>query len=261
MHLFFFSNVFASGAKRPAIGSNTPTTSVETPTATNSSSAEFNSPWKESNTSIVLDNYEGNTFDWDKLATDKKVVGFIHRSSIGMTVDKKYIERKKIAIERGYLWGAYHLGKPGNTIAQAELFLSLVEDDLNTLMVLDMENATSGQFMTTDEAATFMQYIYDKTGQIPTIYANHSTTKEIISKLKNNPLIQQSKLWYARFKNQVIDFPQGLWPTYFLWQFGREVLCRENGTCPYTVPGTGYDMDYNVFYGSKADLQAQWNNN
>lgn len=264
LYLFASSFAFASGAKRPNIegGSTVITENNSAPTTGGGSSKEeFNAPWKNSNTSIVLDNYEGNTIDWDKLAADTKVAGFIHRSSIGMTVDKKYKERKKIALERGYLWGAYHLGRPGNTIAQAELFLSLIEDDPDTLMVLDLEDTTNGKFMTIDEAATFMQYIYDKTGQIVTVYANHSTTKLLASKMKNNPLFQQSKLWYARYKSKVTDFPEGLWPSYFIWQFGREVMCRDSGFCPYTVPGTGYDMDYNVFNGTKSELQAQWNNN
>lgn len=268
MNFFSFSNAFASGAKRPAIvgdstdvtEGNPPTSVGGTPSPTNAALEEFNAPWKNINTSIVLDNYQGNFIDWDKIATDPKVIGFIHRASIGLRVDSEYKARKKIALERGYLWGAYHLGKPGNTIAQAELFLSLVEDDPNTLMVLDLENTTDGQFMSVDEAVVFMQYIYDKTGNIPTVYANHATTKVLSSKLKDNPLFQQSKLWYARYKTQVTDFPDGIWQSYFLWQFGRKVMCRDSGFCPYTVPGAGYDMDYNVFYGTEAELRAKWNN-
>ena len=58
----------------------------------------------------------------EKMAADQKMVAVIHRSSIGSRVDSKYVERKNIALERGYLWGAYHLGRRGNTIAQADLF-------------------------------------------------------------------------------------------------------------------------------------------
>lgn len=261
LNIFFGSFAFASGAKRPALGVENKPIVSSGPSTTAPASEEFNAPWKNENTSIVVDNYQGNTWDWDKLVSDPRVVGFIHRSSIGLTIDSQYKARKKIALEKGMLWGAYHLGRPGNTIEQAELFLSLIEDDSNTLMVLDLEDTTSGKFMTVDEAVTFMQYIYDKTGNIVTVYANHSTTKSLVSKLKTHPLVQQSKLWYARYKNQVTDFPEGLWSSYFLWQFGREVTCRESGICPYTVPGTGYDMDYNVFNGTKAELQARWNNN
>jgi GH25 family lysozyme M1 (1,4-beta-N-acetylmuramidase) len=61
---------------------------------------------------------EGNDIDWDKLATDKRVVAIIHRATIGDRVDKKYADRKIEAKKRGYKWGAYHFGKPGDPIKQ-----------------------------------------------------------------------------------------------------------------------------------------------
>lgn len=194
------------------------------------------------------------------MATDKKVVAVIHRSSIGSRIDSLYQSRKKIALQRGYLWGAYHLGKPGNTIAQADMFLNLVKDEPNTLMILDLENTTNGEFMTIDEAGRFMDYVYEKSGRIPVVYANDSTVKLLNSRMKNNPLFQQSKLWYARFKSTVTDFPAGIWPGYFLWQFSSELNCTTTGSCLYNVPGTKFDMDVNVFNGSPAELAARWNN-
>ena len=223
--------------------------------------SSFNRPWDKSHTSIVIDAYEGNSIDWNKMATDTKVVGVIHRSSIGMKVDTQYKARRKIALERGYLWGAYHLGRPGNTIAQADFFLSLVQDDPDTLMILDLEDTTnSGSFMSIPEAIVFMEYVYEKTGKIPTVYANHSTTVLLNQKVKNHPLFQQSKLWYARFKANVTDFPAAIWPNYFLWQFSSEINCTTTGSCLYNVPGTKADMDVNVFNGSATDLAAKWHN-
>jgi lysozyme len=283
VNLFAGSYAFASGAKRPDIegdatvitenngdttndngSTNTPTTKPTTSNTgsgtTSLPSAAYNAPWKSSNSSIVIDAYQGNSIDWNKMATDKKVVGVIHRSSIGSTVDTQYKARKKIALENGYLWGAYHLGRPGNTNAQADLFIELLNNEPNTLGILDLENTTNGQFMTIDEAATFMQRVYEKTGRVLVVYANDSTTKLLNSKMKSNPLFQQSKLWYARFKSNISDFPAGLWKGYFLWQFASELNCSSTGSCLYNVPGTLFDMDVNVFYGSKSDLQAQWNN-
>jgi GH25 family lysozyme M1 (1,4-beta-N-acetylmuramidase) len=220
----------------------------------------FFSPWNKSGTSIVIDAYEGNSIDWNKMATDTKVVGVIHRSSIGTRVDTQYKARKKIATERGYLWGAYHLGSRGNTIAQADLFLSLVEDDPETLMILDLEDTNASKLMTVEEAVIFMNRVYEKTGRIPVVYANHSVTNILNQKVKNNPLFQQSKLWYARFKSSIPDFPVGIWKNYFLWQFSSEINCSSTGSCLYNVPGTKFDMDVNVFYGSPTELQAQWHN-
>ena len=222
--------------------------------------ASLDRPWERGDTSIVIDAYEGNGIDWDKMATDPKVVGVIHRSSIGSRVDTKYVSRKKIALERGYLWGAYHLGRRGNTKAQADLFLSLIGDEPDTLMILDLEDTASSRFMSIEEAIVFMEYVYEKTGKIPTVYANHSTTVKLNTLVKNNPLFQQSKLWYARFKAKVTDYPGSLWANYFMWQFSSEINCSRTGTCLYNVPGTEFDMDVNVFNGPPAELVNQWNN-
>lgn len=222
--------------------------------------ASLNRPWEREGTSIVIDAYEGNGIDWDKMATDSKVVGVIHRSSIGFRIDTKYFDRKKIALDRGYLWGAYHLGRRGDTIEQAELFLDLIGDDEDTLMILDLEDTASSSFMSIEEAVVFMEYVYEKTGKIPTVYANHTTTKKLNTLVKDNPVFQQSKFWYARFKSHVTDYPSGIWQNYFLWQFSSEINCSRTGTCLYNVPGTEFDMDVNVFNGPPGELTVRWNN-
>lgn len=261
VNIFSPSDVHARGSKRPTVPTTPPSTGTGSTTPSNpTAQASLTSPWNKSATSIVIDAYEGNSIDWNKMATDPKVAGVIHRSSIGLKVDSQYEARKKIALERGYLWGAYHLGRPGNTIAQANFFLSLIKDEVNTLMILDLEDTGSGSFMTIDEAVVFMDYVYEKTGRIPVVYANHSTTILLNQRVKNNPLFQQSKLWYARFKANVTDFPVGIWPNYFLWQFSSEINCSTTGSCLYNVPGTKADMDVNVFYGSAGELAAKWNN-
>lgn len=219
----------------------------------------FDRPWNNQATQIIIDAYEKNTIDWDKMAIDKRVVGVIHRSAIGLTKDARYEERKKIALDRGYLWGAYHLGKRGNTIEQANLFLEMAGSG-DTLMALDLEDTSNASMMTVDEAVQFMQFIYDRTGKVPVVYANHAVTKALNEKLKSNNLFKASKLWYARFKPEVTDFPVGIWKGYFLWQFSSEINCSQNGTCLYNVPGTRFDMDVNVFFGSINQLKDQWNN-
>ena len=281
LNFFTISHSYGSGATRPDLesdgtevtdtnsddsgvpggssgGSTAPSDGGGGTTATGNA---FISPWKNSGTSIVIDAYEGNPIDWDKMATDKKMVGVIHRSSIGSRVDTQYKARKKIALDRGYLWGAYHLGYRGNTIAQADLFLSLVKDEPNTLMILDLENTSATNLMSISEAAIFMQYVYDKTGLTPTVYANHSTAILLNQQMKNNPRFQQAKFWYARFKSNISDFPKGIWTNYFLCQFSSELNCTTTGSCLYNVPGTKSDMDVNVFNGSPRELDSLWNNN
>jgi len=85
-------------------------------------SPEFNEPWKNPKIAIAIDPYEGNDITWDKLATDTRVVAIIHRATIGDRADRKYAQRRDEAKKRGYKWGAYHLGKPGDPIKQADFF-------------------------------------------------------------------------------------------------------------------------------------------
>ena len=65
-------------------------------------SPEFNEPWKNPNIALAIDPYEGNDINWDKLATDTRVVAVIHRATIGDRADRKYAERKIEAKKRGY---------------------------------------------------------------------------------------------------------------------------------------------------------------
>jgi len=259
----FSINSYAMGSRRPSPpkppsnNSGSGTTTPSTPTTPTSS---FSSPWRSNTTSIVIDAYESNSIDWDKMAVDRKVAAVIHRASNGTKADTQYNARKKIAKERGYLWGAYHLAKKGNPIGQAKFFLSMINNELDTLMILDLEDTSSGNFMTVDEAVQFMDYVYEQTGRVPVIYANHAVTLQLNAKVKSNPLFKQAKLWYARFKTNITDYPAGIWPHYFLWQFSSEINCTTTGSCLYNVPGTKFDMDVNVFNGTIQELGEQWNN-
>jgi lysozyme len=217
-------------------------------------------PWTNSQTAIVIDAYQGNSIDWDKMAADKRMAAVIHRSGDGLRRDTKYLERRAIAKERGYLWGAYHLGRPGNVIEQADMFLDMVGDDDETLLVLDLENTQSSSMMDTREAIQFVEYVYQQTGKIVVIYANHSTTLDLNKRAASHHLLKRAPFWYARFRSEIPSFPTGIWDTYFLWQFSSEINCRRTGSCLYNVPGTTFYMDINVFPGTVSELQSLWYN-
>src|SRR5258708_19884488 len=53
---------------------------------------EFTEPWKHPNIALAIDPDEKNDIDWEKLATDKRVVSIIHRATIGDPADRKYTE-------------------------------------------------------------------------------------------------------------------------------------------------------------------------
>ena len=223
-------------------------------------SPEFNEPWKNSKVALAIDPFEGNDIDWDKLATDKRVVAIIHRATIGDRIDKKYAERKIEAKNRGYKWGAYHLGKPGDPIKQADFFLDTVKPEKDDLLALDLESTDFEKHMSFGDARAFVYRVAQKTGRYPVVYANNLVLKAINEQSDENDVLARTALWYARFKPIVTDFPQGTWTTYTLWQFSSEINCAADNraACLYTVPGTEYDMDVDVFNGTIEELKRNW---
>jgi lysozyme len=253
-----------SPAKAPFVGqSDLDSTTVTSPTPVAPFPVDaktFSSPWNRTDTQIIIDAYEGNSIDWDKMATDKRVTAVIHRASSGTAVDTQYKSRATIAKQRGYLWGAYHLGKSGDPIAQAKLYLKTIGSASNAMMFLDLEDTSNPTMMNIANAKIFLNYVLQQTDKLPVVYANLNVTLAINSAMKNDATFKQTRLWYARFKSSVTDFHTGnsLWPTYFLWQFSSEINCSKTGACLYNVAGTQYDMDVNVFYGSTEALAYQW---
>ena len=223
-------------------------------------SPEFNQPWKNPNVAIAIDPYERNDIDWDKLGTDKRVVAIIHRATIGLRADAKYAERKIEAKRRGYKWGAYHFGKPGNPIKQADFFLETVKPEADDLIALDLESDDATKHMSFADAKLFINRIKEKTGRYPLVYANNDVARAINVQFGEDEVFSQTPLWYARFKRSVTDFPQGTWQTYAIWQFSSEMNCNpaNRAACLYTVPGTEYDMDVDVYNGTIQELRMNW---
>jgi lysozyme len=221
---------------------------------------EFNEPWKNPNLALAIDPFEGNEIDWEKLATDQRVVAIIHRATIGDRADKKYAERKLEAKKRGYKWGAYHLGKPGDPIKQADFFLKTTKPEPDDLLALDLESTDATKHMSFDEARIFINRIKEKTGRYMLVYANNVVTKAISEQFGADDVFAKTPLWYARFKAKVEDFPKGTWGSYTFWQFSSEINCSpdDRPACLYTVPGTAFDMDVNVFNGTIEKLKLEW---
>ncbi len=223
-------------------------------------SPEFNEPWKNPKVGIAIDPFEKNEIDWDLLARDTRVVAIIHRATIGDRADLKYAERKIEAKKRGYKWGAYHLGKPGDPIEQADFFLDTAKPGKDDLLALDLESPDATKDMSFDEARIFIKRIKEKTGRYPFVYANNLVTRTISEHYGADEVFAKTRLWYARFKATVTDFPAGTWKTYTLWQFSCELNCdpANRAACLYTVPGTAYDMDVDVYNGTIEELRKKW---
>src|SRR5438105_13155824 len=163
-------------------------------------SPEFREPWKDPKIALAIDPFEGNDIDWDELATDKRVVAIIHRATIGDRADRKYAQRKIEAKKRGYKWGAYHFGRPGDPIKQADFFLKTVKPSVDDLIALDLESTDKKKDMSLDEARVFIKRIKQKTGRYPLVYANNEVTKAITDQFGKDEIFAKTRLWYERFR-------------------------------------------------------------
>src|SRR5947207_11198212 len=172
-------------------------------------SPEFREPWKSPNIALAIDPFEGNEIDWDALATNKRVVAIIHRATIGDRADRKYVERRDEAKKRGYKWGAYHFGRPGDPIKQADFFLDTVKPTADDLIALDLESTDRSKHMSFDDARVFIKRVKEKTGRYPLIYANNEVTRAITEQYAADETFSHTRLRYARFRRAVTDFPKG----------------------------------------------------
>lgn len=241
-------------------------------------------PWTDPQNALIIDAYELNTIDWEKLLQDKRIAAFISKASDGLpesfsctgdhagdsfahckTMWRKYAvsrelyqTRRLLAKTNGLLWGAYHLGRPGNPVDQANHFLDYADPKPDELMVLDLEGLDQTRFMSLADAQIFVGHIKVRTGRYPILYTNHNTAQFIADHRQDYPILARLPLWYARYKTDVKGtFPLGNWDSYALWQFVSSDNCSEK-SCPYRVPGTLTDIDVNVAAMTKMQLAKIW---
>lgn len=243
---------------------------------------DFSEPWKQADRALVIDAYEYNSIDWQKLSGDKRIVGFINKGSDGLpppyacsgteteirlckalwkrhaVARELFHTRKVVAKALGLEWGAYHLGRPGNPIEQAQNFLDFAEPGPDDLMALDIEENDPEKWMSLEDAEIFVRYIFQRTGRYPILYTNGATSRYIADNRYRYQLLSRLPLWYARYKPEIgIHFPKGNWQGYTLWQFSAQANCGER-RCPYRVAGTGNDIDVNVAPMDADALRKAW---
>jgi len=246
------------------------------------SASDFSEPWKRSDRALVIDAYEYNPIDWQKLSSDKRVVGFINKGSDGLSPPYKcagnateiklckalwkrhavarelFQTRRTVAKALGLKWGAYHLGRPGNPIDQANNFIDFAEPAPDDLIALDIEENDPEKWISLEDAETFARHIHTRLGRWPVLYTNGSTALYIAENRERYSVLSRLPLWYARYKPQIgLHFPKGYWPTYSLWQFSAGANCDAR-SCPYRVPGTPLDIDVNVASMSADELRLAW---
>ena len=248
----------------------------------NAYASDFNHPWRNKQKAIVIDAYEKNPINWQKMVKNKQIRAFIGKSSDGLaspwacsgnTTQRKickksfqnyfmkqqlYHTRKTLAKALGLKWGAYHLGRPGNPVAQANHFLSFAKPEKDDLIALDIEHDDPKKWISFKDAEIFARQIYKRIGRYPVLYTNHNTAKRIAARSDEFPLLSRMQLWYARFKGDVRGaFPMGNWDTYALWQFSAHPNCNKR-RCLYRVPGTENNIDVNVSTLTIAEFDKAW---
>ncbi|MEM9277269.1 MAG: GH25 family lysozyme [Pseudomonadota bacterium] len=247
------------------------------------SANDFLAPWKNADQALVLDAYERNPIDWSKVVQNKQIRAFIGKSSDGLpppyncpmknetekTLCKKtfqnywlkrelYHTRKTAAKNLGLKWGAYHLGRPGNPIDQANHFIDFAEPQPDELIALDIEHDDPEKWISFKDAEIFAKHIKHRLGRYPILYTNHNTAKRIALRRNQFPLLSRLPLWYARYKGDIRGvFPMGNWQSYALWQFSSHVNCNKR-RCLYRVNGTQTDIDVNATGLTIAQLEEAW---
>jgi len=250
--------------------------------ATGVAASEFNYAWRDKQKALVIDAYEKNPIDWQKMVTDKRIRAFIGKSSDGLQspwscsgnatqqkICKKsfqnyfmkqqlYHTRKTLAKALGLKWGAYHLGRPGNPVAQANHFLQFAKPEKDELIALDIEHDDPKKWISFEDAEIFARQIYKRIGRYPVLYTNHNTAQRIAARRDEFPLLSRMQLWYARFKGDIRGaFPMGNWDTYTLWQFSAHPNCNKR-RCLYRVPGTEPNIDVNISTLSIEEFDKAW---
>ncbi|WP_328600468.1 glycoside hydrolase family 25 protein [Mesorhizobium xinjiangense] len=244
--------------------------------------SDFSRPWANEDRALVIDAYEYNGIDWNALASDERIAGFINKASDGLepayfckgsvdeyklckTLWKRHAvarelfhTRRTVAKALGLKWGAYHLARPGNPIDQANHFLDFAEPEADDLIALDIEDNDPEKFMSLEDAEIFARHIHSRIGRYPVLYTNGSTAKYIADNRERYRLLSRLPLWYARYKPEIgAHFPKGHWQNYALWQFSSHINCNAK-RCPYRVPGTKDDIDVNVATMGVEALREAW---
>jgi lysozyme len=238
--------------------------------------SKFHQPWKDPTKAIVLDLRGGMKLEWSELAKEPRVAGIIHRASEGLEPHSVYAEMKAMGKKLGYKWGSHHVGRPGDPIKQADFYLATAQPEDDEVIALDLENDTPKEkYMNLVDAQRFIERIKEKTGRYPMLYVTGETQKALFKDYGADSIFSKPRIWYARFCDDInCYFPNKLWDSYTLWQFASEQNCPSKPTsgkkcspdkcyrnkCPLPspVPGTDYDMDVNIYYGTVEELRSRW---
>jgi GH25 family lysozyme M1 (1,4-beta-N-acetylmuramidase) len=205
----------------------------------------------------IIDIYQDNQIDLD-LAWELGVRAIIHGTLYthnGCKPDKRYKERKREALAKGFLWGAYCMMTSEDVQTQLARFLALEDgSNENILIALDWEPNRCGaaSYEQVREAVTSFR---KRLGFFPMIYGSPFFSDPRIQ--KGDALLGRCPLWYANYSGQSAPKsrpPAATWNDYTLWQYDDE---HRNNGAPYpakVLPGA----DWSKFNGNLDELKTRW---
>ena len=170
-------------------------------------------------------------------------------------MDPAYSDRRREALAAGYLWGSYHIGRPGDPEGQAERYYSLVGPATGEVLALDLEQG--GGAMTMSEAAQFIRRLRALSGRYPLIYGGRATVSRPIDPA-DVEVFQHCPLWIVDTRDTPRGWPVSTWPHYTLWQFSSELRYRYPLASVDAHHPVSQDTDVNFYPGSREDLRRLW---
>jgi lysozyme len=163
---------------------------------------------------IVIDLYHGDKVKSFAEVKASGIIGVIHKCSQGMTNDPLYHSRRRMALDAGLLWGAYHfLTTDYSGRDQADHFLDTCEVDDKTLVALDWESYR-GDVPTYNRARLFLEQVINRLGRKAKVYSGPAA-KEFIP--GRDDFFGSHDLWLAQYG--VNWRVQKSWQYPWLWQY------------------------------------------
>lgn len=154
----------------------------------------------------------------------------------------------KQTVAAGKKLGVYHFASVGDAKKQADYFLSKVSGYVGkAMLVLDYEASAVSQGVSW--AKTWLDHVYAKTGVRPVIYMGLADE----NRLDWSPVVKANNgLWVAQYNNYnlVKGFnPRSLYGSLKHWKSATIFQYTSSGR----LGGWSGNLDFDVFYGSKAD--------
>ncbi|QMU63755.1 MAG: hypothetical protein GKR88_05260 [Flavobacteriaceae bacterium] len=193
---------------------------------------------------IDISKYQ-RTIHWTDLVKQKEMAFIIARATEGMAIDDSFSKHWKEIHKIDCIGGAYHFfSNEESPLLQAKLFLETVPVKKGNLPpILDVEAYSTIQtkHQLIENCLTWLTYVEKATGRTPILYSN----LYFITNNLSDPRLRKYPLWIAEYNSDSIPKVPEIWDTWLFWQKSDS----------YLLKGIQGDVDYDLFHGSKEDLQ------